>query len=161
MAGSNQRRPGELVFVAILLIFSILALVQACGISGFSEISGAGVFPMLASAMMILSGLIILRTTLRKTSPEAAGSTAASHFFEKVAPIRFVVVVAMIIAYVAAMPGAGFVVSSLGFLFAMFAYLWRRSWLISAVLALASLGLIYVIFRLGFQVVLPLGTWWR
>ncbi len=157
MAGRSQRRPGELVFVAILLIFSILALVQAYGISGFTELSGAGVFPMLAAGTMIVSGLVILRATLKKTAVAAP----VKQFIDEVSPLRFVIIVAAIVAYLVAMPSAGFVLSSLGFLFVMFAYLWRRSWLVSAVVALGSLALIYVIFRLGFQVVLPIGTWWR
>ena len=147
--------------MAFLLVFSILALAQAYGISGFSELSGPGVFPMLAAGTMIVSGLAILRATFAKTSPPAAPSTPLRRFFHVVAPLRFVVVVLMIVAYVAAMPSVGFIVSSAGFLFVAFAYLWRRSWLISAVLALGSLALIYVIFRLGFQVVLPQGTLWR
>jgi len=152
-----QRRPGELAFVGLLLIFSILALVQAYGISRFSELSGAGVFPMLAAGTMIVSGLVILRATLKKSAVAAP----VKQFIAEVAPLRFVIVVAAIIAYLAAMPSAGFVLSSLGFLFVMFAYLWRRSWIISAVVAAASLALVYVIFRLGFQVVLPIGAWWR
>ncbi len=157
MGSSKPRRPGELAFVALLLIFSVLALVQAYGISQFSELSGAGVFPMLAAGTMIVSGLVILRATLKKTAVAAP----VKQFIAEVSPLRFVIVVAAIVAYLVAMPSAGFVLSSLGFLFVMFAYLWRRSWFVSAIVAAASLALIYVIFRLGFQVVLPIGTWWR
>ncbi len=43
MADKRERRPGELVFISILIGFSLTAAWQAYEISGFSEIAGAGV----------------------------------------------------------------------------------------------------------------------
>lgn len=60
--------------------------------------------------------------------------------------------------YVVAMPLLGFVISSGLFLFATFAYLWRKNLLISLILTAGSLAAIHVIFRIVFQVVLPGGS---
>jgi len=71
------------------------------------------------------------------------------------------VVLALIAAYAAAMPILGFVAGSAGFLFFMFAYLWRKGLMVSTALSAGCLALIYVIFRVLFQVVLPQGTLWQ
>jgi len=160
MPGKRERRPGEIVFIAILLAFSLVALQQAFGISGLSNISGAGVFPMLAAGTMILSALAILRDTLANSVMNEPGSIAR-RFVEEVTPLRLVVVIVLIFAYVAAMPLVGFIYSSAGFLFLMLAYLWRKGILVSLALSGFSLALIYVVFRLLFQVVLPQGTLWQ
>lgn len=145
----------------LLLGFAIAAFYQAYLISGFSEIAGPGVFPMLAAATMILSGVAILRATLAKASAGGAQVSVAARFGREITPLKLAVVLALIAAYAAAMPGLGFVVSSGGFLFAMIAYLWRRGMVVSLALSAGCLALIYIIFRVLFQVVLPQGTLWQ
>ena len=112
-------------------------------------------FPMLASATMLLSSLVILRDVLSKPAAPEAGP---ARFQREILPVRLIVVVGLILAYVIAMPLLGFVVSSAGFLFLSVWYLWRKGPLVSAVLTLASLAAIYIIFRQVFQVVLPQGS---
>ncbi len=115
---------------------------------------------MLAAGTMILSALAILRDTLANSVMNEPGSIAR-RFVEEVTPLRLVVVIVLIFAYVAAMPLVGFIYSSAGFLFLMLAYLWRKGILVSLALSGFSLALIYVVFRLLFQVVLPQGTLWQ
>ena len=57
------RKPGELVFSMVLLMFSIAALYLSSGISGFSSISAPGTLPLLASTILVLSALLITRQT--------------------------------------------------------------------------------------------------
>jgi hypothetical protein len=57
---ANFRRPGELVFALLIVVFSVTAFWQAYLISGFSGKATPGVFPMLASGIMIVSGVIIV-----------------------------------------------------------------------------------------------------
>lgn len=150
-----ERRPGEVMFSLLLAVFSVTAFWQAFAISGFRGLSEPGVFPMLASATMLVSSLVILRDVLSKPVTPEAGF---ARFQQEIVPMRLVGVIELILAYVVAMPLLGFVVSSAGFLFLSFWYLWRKGPLVSAVLTLSSLAVIYFIFRQIFQVVLPQGS---
>lgn len=149
------RRPGEVVFSLVLAVFSVTAFWQSFAISGFAGLSEPGVFPMLASATMLISSLLILKDVLSKPAGPDAGFAG---FRQEVVPLRLVGVILLILAYVVAMPLLGFVVSSAGFLFLSIWYLWRKGPLVSAVLTVTSLAAIYFIFRQVFQVVLPQGS---
>ena len=158
MADRQTRRPGELVFAGLLLAFSAAALWQSYAISGFSGLTTAGVFPMLASGAALAAGLVILRDALRKRPIDGGAPAVARRFFAEVLTRRLVLTVALIAAYVAAMPWVGFLAASGAFLFLTLALLWRRGWIPSLALTAVSLVAIYVVFRLVFQVVLPQGT---
>ncbi|MDJ0895517.1 MAG: tripartite tricarboxylate transporter TctB family protein [Alphaproteobacteria bacterium] len=158
MADRQTRRPGELVFAGLLLAFSAAALWQSYEISGFSGLTTAGVFPMLASGTALAAGLVILLDVFRKRPIEGHAPVVARRFLTEVLTGRLVLTVALIAAYVAAMPWFGFLAASGAFLFAAFALLWRRGWITSLALTAVSLAAVYVIFRVVFQVVLPQGT---
>ena len=155
----QRRRPGELVFVTLLAGFSVAALWQAYLISGFTGLSRPGVFPMLAAATMLASGIFILRDTIKtKAARRDNGITVAGQFIRDVTPLRFIIMLGMVTAYLFTMPWLGFVISSGLFLLASFVYLWRKSFWVSLLLAIVSLAAVYVIFRIAFQVVLPQGS---
>lgn len=156
MSVRRPRRAGELIFAVALLGFSLAAFWQAYGISGFSGLSTAGVFPMLASGAMVLSALCILWHTA--AAPRISGRGPAwRRFFTEVLPWRHVATITLILLYLLATPWLGFLVSSGLFLFVAIAYLWRRNLLISLLLSAVCLAAIYLIFRVVFQVVLPQG----
>ncbi|SOE17195.1 tripartite tricarboxylate transporter TctB family protein [Hoeflea halophila] len=155
MSGQSTRRPGELAFICLLTLFSAAALWQAYGISGFSGLSQPGVFPMLAAATMLASCLFILASTLRTRSSREPGESVV--FWRDVLPVRLLVILAMVALYLYAMPWLGFVIASGLFLFASFAYLWRKNALISLALSAGSLAAVYFLFRIVFEVVLPQG----
>lgn len=147
-------RPGELFFAALITGFSAIALWQAYEISGFTGLSTPGIFPMLASGTMLISGCFIVGDVLSRTAVKCDPDGLRT----KVLTGRLVVVVALVVAYVFGMPYAGFMVSSALFLFVSFAFLWRKNLLISLFLTAGTLAAIYVVFRVLFQVVLPRGT---
>jgi hypothetical protein len=153
------RRPGEVAFAIIILIFSAAALWQAYEISGFEGLSTPGIFPMLAAAAMLVSGLFILRDTFRKPAAGEGGRQQFARFVTDVTPLRLVLVVAMIIAYMLAMPRLGFTIASALFLFFAFTLLWRRNVLVSLLVTAVALLGVTGIFRVVFQVVLPQGQW--
>jgi len=148
------RRPGELAFGIVLVIFSTACLWQAFEISGFAGLSEAGVFPMLAAASMLVSALFILRDTARLSA--VAGDEKP--FFAEICPTRLIVMTGLVLLYLVVMPWLGFVVASSAFLFASIAYLWHRNIIWSLLVSLVSISMIYVVFRMVFQVVLPKGT---
>ncbi len=113
---------------------------------------------MLAAATMAVSALFILRRTAAQRRPADPSAQGRGRFFKEIAPLRHLVMLGFIFLYVVAMPLLGFIASSGLFLFATFAYLWRKNPVVSLALTAGSLAAIYFIFRIVFQVVLPNGT---
>lgn len=147
------RRPGELLFAAALLVFAVSAFWQSYGISGFSGKTTPGVFPMAASAVMVISGAVILITAVRTPPPPQQ----TPGFFSEVLPLNHIVLIGLVLGYVVLMPLAGFIISSALFLFCTFQFLWRRNPLVILGLTAVTLTAVYLIFREVFQVVLPQG----
>jgi len=156
MSGDRMRRPGELVFVVALVIFSALALWQAWLISGFSSPSSPGIFPMLAAGTMLVSGLLILTDTARKR-PDSGLSTLQS-FLRKITPGRWILFAALMVAYILALEPFGFLPSTFVFLLASIALLYRGSNLVTLAVSVVGLAAIFVVFRYVFGVVLPKGS---
>lgn len=155
MSNARTRRPGEMAFAALIVLFSLFAAWQAWRISGFSSPSSPGMFPMIATATMVVSGFLILADTARR-KPET-GRNLFEAFIAEVTPLKLIVFGAMIVAYMLALQPVGFIGSSFVFLFASMAWLYRGHILMSLAVSAVSLALIYFIFRHVFSVVLPAG----
>ena len=156
MQASRQTQPGEKAFAVAITLFSALAFWQAYRISGLSGLTTAGTFPMLASAAMVLSSVFILQRTF---GSEQAGTQDGDPIpAMPVLPLRLLISGALVGLYVAVMPWLGFLLASWAFMSICLIYLWRRGIVISLGLSTLSLAAIYLIFRIGFQVVLPQGT---
>lgn len=147
-------RPGEFFFVTLITGFSVVALWQAYEISRFTGLSTPGIFPMLAAGTMLVSALFILNDSLTRRNIQSNPDHVKVH----VLTWRVVAVIALVAAYVLAMPYIGFMLSSAVFLFVSFLYLWRKSAGISILLTSGTLLAIYLIFRILFHVVLPRGS---
>lgn len=150
------RRPGEAVFAVILLVVSLALLHQAYGISGFSGLSTAGIFPMLATATMA-GAMVAVLWTLRKAraAPDEGTEGWLARFSHHILPTTIIVFLALIVAYLLALERVGFLISSLVFLFLSIWYLYRRNPLLIAAISAGALAIIYVIFRYVFSVLLP------
>ncbi|QJF50610.1 tripartite tricarboxylate transporter TctB family protein [Roseobacter ponti] len=149
-----HRRPGELVFALLIVVFSVAAFWQSYGISGFSGKTEPGVFPMLASGVMVFSGIAILVSAARQPGPAAQ----SPGFFAEVLTPRHIILTGLVLGYVLLMPVLGFIAASAVFLFCSFQFLWRKNPLLTLALTAGTLLLIWFIFREVFQVVLPRGT---
>lgn len=183
-----MKQRGETLFVTALVLFSAVALWESYGIAGFSKWSSPGVFPMLASAVMLICGLFIYRDT-RTRSDDSLTEHGHGHNHEHshdhenqvvinapsdnladpqpiptaadavlVLPQRVIVVTVLLALYVAAMPTLGFLLCSGLFLFISISYLWNKPLWFSLCVSLASLFIIHILFRRVFQVILPEGT---
>jgi hypothetical protein len=64
---------------------------------------------------------------------------------------------ALILIYSVVLESLGFILSSFAFLFITIQFLYRRSVLTTLSITLLALVVVYIIFRLVFQVVLPEG----
>lgn len=158
MKTRHTLRPGERLFALLLVIFASYAFWESYGISGFSGLTTGGVMPMLASGVMVVTGLVILAGTLR--GPRATDS-GVDGLIAYLFPLRVVLFTVLVAVYVAAIPSVGFLSASGGLLFVSVWALWRQGPVWALVISLLSIGAIHVLFRLVFQVVMPIGSLWQ
>lgn len=159
MSTPRQRLPGELSFLAALLLASLFLLWTAYGISKFESLTSAGAFPMFAAAVMVLCALLILRDAVRaKTMDGEAGESLVHQFVRRLTPpvvVGFTVAIAL---YMALLQPLGFLLASYLFLVVSMALLGSRRWGLNLLVSAVALAAIYVIFQTVFSVVLPSGT---
>ncbi|AEF53466.1 tripartite tricarboxylate transporter TctB family protein [Marinomonas posidonica] len=147
----ETRKPGERLFGFLLIIGSVYLFWQSYKISGFSDLSSAGAFPMATAATMLLASCIVFVNTLKL--PATQGMDFFSHCFPPIVAI----IMALILIYAVVLESLGFILSSFIFLFISIQFLYRRSVLTTLAISLLSLIMVYIVFRLVFQVVLPEG----
>lgn len=158
MKTPDTLRPGERVFALLLVVFAGYAFWESFGISGFSGLTTGGVMPMLASGVMVLTGLVTLSETFRKSDADEGGiRRLIAYLF----PLRVVLFTVLVAVFVAAIPSVGFLPASGGLLFVSIWALWRKGPVWSLAISLLSIGVIYLLFRVVFSVVLPTGSLWQ
>ena len=145
------RRPGELVFNLAMVLGSLFLLYSAYGISGFDALSGSGAVPMATTAVMAICAGMILWETMRKSR------ITGEKLERDILPPSVLVTIVAIIAYALALQPLGFLPTSFLFLWGMMRYLTRRSVVWSAIVALGTIAMVYLIFRLIFSVLMPEG----
>jgi len=155
LSTERGRLPGEIIFAFLGLVLSLVLGYQAWTISGFSGLSTAGIFPMLATGTMVISALFVVMGTVRN-NPEYQGNWLAMFFADVLAP-RIIVFAVLMTAYLFALQPLGFVISSFLFLFAGMAFLYRRRYLMLLALSAAAIAVVYLLFRYVFVVILPRG----
>jgi putative tricarboxylic transport membrane protein len=156
MHTSRPRIAGELVFMLLLIVFSLFMLWQAYSISKLESITSAGAFPMFATAVMVVTGLVIAGQTARaKPLPLVDGETPFQQFVRLITPGVVVSFTLAIAVYMALLDVLGFVVSSYLFLVVSMWLLGSRRMVLNLVVSALSLAAIYVIFQTVFSVVLP------
>ncbi|RAH96519.1 tripartite tricarboxylate transporter TctB family protein [Acuticoccus sediminis] len=154
--GPRPVQPGERWFLLALTVFSALALWQSYGISGFTSASGPGVFPMLAAATMLATALGLTLARLARAGAGPRGLAGLAW----IVPPRTGLFLVFVLGFVLLVPRLGFMVAAGLFLFASIAVNWRRGVPASAAVTAVVLLLVWLVFRVAFQVVLPSGTLW-
>jgi putative tricarboxylic transport membrane protein len=156
----NQRLPGELTFTVLLLLGSLFLLAQAYGISGFESITSAGMFPMLAALVMVLTGAwVVNRTRLTLAADSEDKESLPQAFSRQITPVVFIAFTLTLLAFMFLLPKLGFVVSAYAFLLTSMRLLGSARWGFNAMVSAASLAVVYFIFQTVFSVILPKGTW--
>jgi len=156
-----RRRPaGEIVFTVLLVAVSLFMLWTAYGISGFSSLTSAGAFPMVATGVMVLTGIANVVHALRE-QPTAAkpGESLVGKFVREVTPGVLIAFTAAIVVYMLLLDRLGFLISSYLFLVASMGLLGSRRIVLNLAVSAVCLAVIYAIFQTIFSVVLPKGTW--
>ncbi|MGE0349120.1 tripartite tricarboxylate transporter TctB family protein [Hydrogenophaga sp.] len=158
MHTKRSRLPGEIAFTVLLLLFSAFMLWTAYGISGFESLTSAGAFPMVVTAVMLITGVLNVVHTLRETPSSAQpGESLARRFVRQLTPPVLLGFVLAIALYMLVLDWAGFLLSSYVFLVVSMWLLGSRRIVLNLVVAALSLAAIHVIFQTVFSVVLPKG----
>ncbi|AMO38481.1 conserved membrane protein of unknown function [Thauera humireducens] len=155
----RRRLAGEVVFALLLLAASLFLFWHSYKISGFSSFTSAGAYPMVTTAVMSISAIIILFQTLRVGRVEGEpGQSLIFQFYAHVTPTLIVAFTAAIIGYMLALEQLGFILSSYVFLVISMWLLGSRKLMINLLVSAAMIGFIYVVFQTIFSVVVPKGT---
>lgn len=148
--------PAELFVLLFLLLLSIGALIVSIRIAGFSSLSSPGAFPMFISLVMCVACLMILKENARYTSLpfyhrlEEIGIAVKKLFSP--ATIMFILLMA---AYGFLLEVAGFLLSTLLFLWIATILLKGASPLHATWISLLNVAVVYIVFRHIFLVLLP------
>lgn len=148
---AGARRPGETLFALFLVGASLFLLWNAYGISGFTALSGPGAVPMATTAIMVITSIIVLMKTLRL--PRALAETIK----RDILPPVVIVMALMLVGYGILLKPFGFLPTSALFLIVAIKILGQKSWAFAVTVSLASLVVIWVIFRIVFTVLMPPG----
>lgn len=150
------RKPGELVFAGLLFGLSIAITYLAFDISGLSSTSSPGTIPVLAAVVLLISSLITLIKTAKKSTnsePFSFLGTVSTRLFLFFALISFI--------YILLINQLGFLTASLMYLFVSSLVLYRRGPLLAILISINTLAIIYVVFRALFSVILPEANLWQ
>ena len=113
----RKLRAGENLFAWLMMALSLFVLIQAYLISGFSSISSAGMFPMVAAAIMVAAMALILLKNRKLAKPDADGlKDELRRAAKQVLPKVFLVYTGVIIAYMILIQPLHFLPSSFAFL---------------------------------------------
>jgi len=158
MSSLRRRKAGERTFGVLMLLLALFMLWQAYLISGFEGLSTPGAFPMAAAfAMVVAAVIVVIGDSKRPPEVEGQLSTQMRSFSTSIAPSIVVIFAGFVVGYAALFDAIGFLPASFLFLFAAMHFLNRAPVGFNALIALLSLIVIYALFRLIFQVVLPEG----
>ena len=157
MNKSKKLRPGEKVFSVILIIFSAILFFESYKISGFSGLTTSGAVPMFASTLMLIASIFIFLETLKKDPKNKFYLLKVTQYL---LPKQLIFFVSLVLIYVLAIPYFGFTLSSGTFLIISILNLWNKGILWSLGVSVFSIAVIYFLFRIVFQVILPVGSYW-
>ncbi|GLS15997.1 MULTISPECIES: tripartite tricarboxylate transporter TctB family protein [Hydrogenophaga] len=158
MHTSHPRLPGELTFMALVVLFSAFMLWASYSISQFTSITSPGVFPMLCAAAMLVTGLMSLVKTARARLVLDDGEGWVQQLVRKLFPLQLVLFTGLIVAYMLLLEVLGFLVASYLFLVISMPVLGSRRIGLNFLVSLVTLAVIFVVFRTAFSVVLPAGS---
>jgi hypothetical protein len=113
--------------------------------------------PMFASTLMFISSIFIFLETLKKDSKNKFNLLKVTQYL---LPKQLIFFVSLVLIYVLAIPYFGFTLSSGTFLIISILNLWNKGFVWSLGVSALSIAVIYFLFRIVFQVILPSGSFW-
>lgn len=163
MKERKKLKPGERVFSIALLLFSLWLLHQSLQMWHKAPgITSYGAMPLAISVVMILCMLYVIFVEDIKAVTDNPGKGIMGkikYALRYVLPLDVAVFIALIVIYtVMLLLGASFLISSLFFMLATITYLMpkdKKTIRDNILFTIVILGLIYVVFQIGFKITLP------
>jgi putative tricarboxylic transport membrane protein len=153
MPAQTPYRPGERIFICLLLAFGIFVLITALMIPNLENLSSSGVFPIFVGSILILSMVHVLWHNRKRyaasTLPEEWKRVPAF-----VLPIAVVGYAGILLLYILTTAPLHFIPSSFAFLVISFIFLRGASPLRSVIIGVGTLAGIYILFQTVFKVIL-------
>ncbi|MGF1525809.1 MAG: tripartite tricarboxylate transporter TctB family protein [Candidatus Competibacterales bacterium] len=144
-----SHRWGERLFALALCLFSLFCLYSAHGIAGLSALSSPGAFPLMVSAVMVVATLRLVLVPSPGVPPPAEKPPRVGG--------RVVGFLLLLGGFAILLQPLGFLLATPLFLFSAILWLQRCSIAFASTITLAALVVVYGLFRLLFEVVLPEG----
>ena len=152
----RKLRAGENLFAWLMMALSLFVLIQAYLISGFSSISSAGTFPMVAATIMVVAMAMVLLNNRKLARSDTDGlKDELRRAAKQVLPKVFLVYTGIIIGYMLLIQPLHFLPSSFAFLLVSMIYLKGSTVIKSLIISTLTLACIYIVFQYFFRVVLP------
>ncbi|MFT6091396.1 tripartite tricarboxylate transporter TctB family protein [Sulfitobacter sp.] len=148
----EKRRPGELGFALFLTVASLFLLYSAYGISGFEALSAPGAIPMATTLVMVLAAAVVVLRTARL--PKVTTETIA----KDILPGTVILFIGFLVGFGLLLKPLGFILTAALFLIVSIKVLAKRGWGYTLAVAMGSLVVIWIVFRVVFTVLLPAGV---
>jgi putative tricarboxylic transport membrane protein len=153
MTEQIQPRPGERIFIWLLLAFGIFVLIAALMIPNLENLSSSGVFPIFIASILILTMARVLWQNRKRYAAVTLGEEC-----RKVPafalPVTVVGYAFILLLYILTTAPLHFLPSSFAFLVISFMFLKGASPLRSVIIGVGTLAGIYVLFQTIFRVIL-------
>ena len=142
-------RPGERVLPVLLGLAAGVVVAEGYRLDGLASPSSSGAVPLVAGAVMAGSAAAIA------LAPRRARDALP------MLPARAAAVMALLVAFAAALPLIGVHRAAFAFLAIAIRLLRGHGTLSALLIAALAVGAVHVVFRLAFAVLLPEGALWR
>ncbi len=153
MSAQIPYRPGERIFIWLLLAFGIFVLIAALVIPHLENLSSSGVFPIFVGSILILTMVHVLWHN-RKRYAASRVRDECSQVPAFVLPITVVGYAAILVLYILTTAPLHFIPSSFVFLVVSFIFLRGASPIRSMLIGAGTLAGIYILFQTIFKVIL-------
>ena len=150
----GKRRPGELLFAAVMVAASGYLVWTAWGIEnpfGPNGLSSPRSIPLASTAVMVIAALLVLANTARLPLDRTESIR------RDILPVTVILFAAFLVLYGILLRPLGFLPTSGLFLVVAIKLLARRGWAWTLSISLFSLFVIWLIFRIVFTVLMPSG----
>jgi len=153
MPAQTPYRPGERIFIWLLLAFGVFVLITALTIPHLENLSSSGVFPIFAGSILILTMVHVLWHN-RKRYAASTLREECTQVPSFVLPITVVGYAGILLLYIVTTAPLHFIPSSFAFLVISFIFLKAASPVRSVIIAVGTLAGIYGLFQTIFKVIL-------
>ena len=150
----GRRRPGELLFAAVMVAASGYLVWTAWGIEnpfGPNGLSSPRSIPLASTTVMVIAALLVLANTARLPLDRTESIR------REILPVTVILFAAFLVLYGILLRPLGFLPTSGLFLVVAIKLLARRGWAWTLSISLFSLFVIWLIFRIVFTVLMPSG----